>query len=727
MGVISRIVGNFGSWLVQKANVSLPEKVQGVLSTQVRGFDEVYGHSQGRENFDKLVKRYVSWVYACANINAIAVASVPLRLYVTSQSKGQKFLTQTKAVDRKQKDYLFAEPSLQHKLLKAVDVEEVVEHPFLDLMQNVNPYMNAFDLIENWVLFQELTGNCYTLIIKDGLSVPTELWVLPAQNIRIVPSTERMIAGYLLGDDPATQQRFEPEEIMHMKYPNPNDIFYGKGPLAAAVLAADTHQGMSAHEWSLLNNNAIPPAALSTEQSLTTDQLKKIKDEWNAAYRGPNKAGKLAVLQGGLKIENIALSPKEMGYLLGQKVKREEIAAIFGVPMSLLTVEDIAAAPATGMIMGNISYSRRTIQPKCRRLEEKLNEQLLPLYDEKLFVAFDNPVPEDRAAKAVQREANLRSGYTTINEERLEENLEAVPWGEVPWMPVNLIPAGSPRPLQIPMENEEGQSKHINHINAFSPSLSRGGAASQVQSAPCNCKQLEPPLDMESLPDAAEQMAAIVRKMFRLQQKEMLAVMPIKSMGEEWLPNASKWVAWLTLKAKPVMSQLVSAGGKAGLEEIKSSLVFNASGPEIEAFINQWTYKFSFTVQENTIQELRAALQESSTLGETLGQKRDRVQTVFEDMEDYRAMRIARTESVRAINAGREEGWKQSEIIVGKEWWGADDMCEFCRALSVQYGPGTGGVPLGSNFTATNYGPVSEPPLHPNCRCRTLAVTKKEE
>lgn len=738
MGLIANSFAGFGRWLLKQYGQPVPQKVQGVLSTQVRTFDEVYGHSQGREGFAKLIKRYVSWVYACASINATSVASVPLRLYVSKQSNGQKFLAQTKKVSSKQKDYLFAEPTLQYALTKAVDVEEVVEHPFLDLMEQVNPYSNGFDLLENWILFQELTGNCYTLMVKNGLQTPTELWVLPAQQIKIIPSREQMIAAYVLGDDPATQQRFEPDEIIHMKYPNPDDMFYGKGPLAAAVLAADTHSGMADHEYNLLRNSAIPPAALSTEQVLTADQLKTIKDEWNAAYRGTGKAGKMAVLQGGLKIENIALSPKEMGYLMGQQIKREEIAAIFGVPMSLLTVEDIAAAPATGMIMGNISYSRRTILPKCRRIQEKLNEQLIPLYDEKLFVAFDNPVPEDEVGKTAKREANLRMGFTTINEEREEANLESVPWGDRPWMPFNLQQVGSANRANPNQQIAEERTTHS------SPSLPRGGVRNE-HSAPCACpehKQAEG-LDAETLPPAYIRLANVTRKMFRLQKEETIQNMPAKgltkALGEEWLPSTSKWVSWLVHNSKPIILELVGSGGDQAARQLGGDFTFSTGDPAIEAFIDQYAYKFSFAVHEETLAELRDQLKQGFQGDETLVGLRQRIANTFDDMADYRAERIGRTEAVRALNAGQEQGWIQSGVVVGKEWLAVSDSCEFCKTMEAMYGPGTGGIPLLDSFIKhgqeiegisggkmqARYSAIDLPPVHPNCRCTITAVLKE--
>ena len=55
------------------------------------------------------VKRYRSWVYAAAQINAFGVSSVPLRLYV--KSGGSRKLYRTGPVLRERRGYLLGEQS----------------------------------------------------------------------------------------------------------------------------------------------------------------------------------------------------------------------------------------------------------------------------------------------------------------------------------------------------------------------------------------------------------------------------------------------------------------------------------------------------------------------------------------------------------------------------------------------------------------------------------------
>jgi len=383
------------------------------------------------------VDSYKSWVYVCANKNAQAVASVPLRLYAsTTNGNDSKKLVRTKTLNVNQKRWVMGNPGLQKKLTLADNVEEVVSHPFIDLMQNVNPYENRFDLFELTELFQELTGNAYWYIIRNQLNTPSQLWVLPPQYMQVVTGKDRLVAGYVYRRG-AVIIPFDPEEICHFKFPSPTSMIYGHSPVEAVNKAVVLNAAMSDFENTLLNNNARPEGVLWTEQGLNDLEFARLKREWAENYGGVANAGKTVVLEKGLKYEPITMTPKELSFRDGRKITREEIAAAYGVPVSKLTTEAVNLANAE---VGERQYQRDTILPRLRRIEEKINERVMPLYDERLFVAFDNPIPEDRDLAIKERDTNLKNQYSSVNIEREMNGLPPVPWGNKPIVQSGMIP-----------------------------------------------------------------------------------------------------------------------------------------------------------------------------------------------------------------------------------------------------------------------------------------------
>jgi hypothetical protein len=84
----------------------------------------------------------------------------------------------------------------------------------------------------------------------------------------------------------------------------------------------------------------------------------------------------------------------------------------------------------------------------------------------------------------------------------------------------------------------------------------------------------------------------------------------------------------------------------------------------------------------------------------------------------YRATMIARTESIRALNQGQLEAWRQAKqqgLIDGmrEQWLPGPEACRKCESIP---GMNVGGVAIGGMFT-TPFGLLDAPPAHPNCRC----------
>jgi hypothetical protein len=100
------------------------------------------------------------------------------------------------------------------------------------------------------------------------------------------------------------------------------------------------------------------------------------------------------------------------------------------------------------------------------------------------------------------------------------------------------------------------------------------------------------------------------------------------------------------------------------------------------------------------------------------------VQRYYDRYLNYRARNIARTETLRASNAGQQEVWRQAEEQgflppdrTRRKWIVTPDdrLCPLCQPVP---GMNKEGVGLREGFN-TPIGPVQYPPLHPSCRCTT--------
>lgn len=136
-------------------------------------------------------------------------------------------------------------------------------------------------------------------------------------------------------------------------------------------------------------------------------------------------------------------------------------------------------------------------------------------------------------------------------------------------------------------------------------------------------------------------------------------------------------------------------------------------------------------INETTREALMKTLSEGFDQGESVAKLSKRVRDVFDQADKNRAELIARTETIKATNAATVEAYRQSQVVVGKEWLTERDnrTCPFCQeldgkvvALNANYFNKGDSLTVGGQTLNFNFTDVGEPPAHGNCRCTTIPV-----
>lgn len=389
-----------------------------------------YGRELPTEtDFAKQLECYKSWVYVASSMNATSVAQVPLRLYVAKPTKEAKSRFPTKQLEPEEINKLVSQSHIQKlsQVRKAYDIEEVLDHPLMDLLKNVNSFNNSFDLWETTQLHQELTGQSYWLISKNKLGVPQEIWIIPPDRVKIVPDPNRFIAGYLYEYN-LSKYEFPEKDIIHFKFPNPKNVFYGVSPLMSVIEQYGISMSMTKYETAMFSNMGRLTGMWSTDDSLDQEDFERLKLELHNSFTSVDNVGKAPLADKGLKYIELGKTPVEMAYIEGRKLTREEILMAYGQTEGLYT----ATATRANAEAAQVQYARRALQPRCTRNAEKLNEKLCPCYSQYIFVAYDSPVPEDVMAATKERSENIRNGTWTINEARKRMRMKPVVGGDEP-------------------------------------------------------------------------------------------------------------------------------------------------------------------------------------------------------------------------------------------------------------------------------------------------------
>jgi hypothetical protein len=154
---------------------------------------------------------------------------------------------------------------------------------------------------------------------------------------------------------------------------------------------------------------------------------------------------------------------------------------------------------------------------------------------------------------------------------------------------------------------------------------------------------------------------------------------------------------------------------------------FELHNPRVDEAINAATFQFcketndTATMKLNqALVELRESLKEGIGQGEAISMLARRVKEIFDD--PFRALRIADTETTRALAGGELISAKESGIIIAKRWMATygPNVCKDCENLDLE----ERGLdePFYVDPRGGPYAIVQHPPKHPFCRCQVTMI-----
>lgn len=392
------------------------------------------------QNYKSYLKQYTdaAWVYTCIQRIASQGAGVPLKLYKKT-IKGNK-----------------------------IESTEIMVHPIINLLNKVNPFVTGVDLKEITLSYEELTGNAYWLLDMFEGGKPTEIYPLRPDRVKILPDKKNYIKEYKYEIANNKYITLKPEQILHFKYFNSYDDYYGLSPLSAGRTAVNIQKLGDEYNQNFYANSAQPHGALVSEGMIKTENKKRIAAAWKQMHQGTRNAHKIASLEGGLSWQALGISQKDMEFISQKKMTREDIMGVFGVPPAMVGVFEFANY-ANSKEQREIFW-RNTMVPKLNKYAAVVNEFLVKPWDESLEIVYDYSVIDalqaDINTRASTDEVLTRSGIKTINEARAERGLEPVHWGDEWRAPMNLAPVGSSPVGGEPAKNIEdiGEKEQQNKL-----------------------------------------------------------------------------------------------------------------------------------------------------------------------------------------------------------------------------------------------------------------------
>lgn len=364
------------------------------------GYSFLFGRTTSGKPVNERTAMQTTAVYACVRILAEAVASLPLHVYEYQDDGGKKL---------------------------------VHDHPLYYLLHDEpNPEMTSFVFRETLMSHLLIWGNAYAQIIRDGAGRVLGLYPLLPDKMEVQRDDKGNIY-YVYSrnsdENPTFKEygniKLKAEDVLHIPRLG-FDGLIGYSPIAMAKNAVGMTLACEEYGASFFANGANPGGVL--EHPGVLKDPSKVRESWNSVYRGVSNAHKIAVLEEGMKYQQIGIPPEEAQFLETRKFQINEIARLYRIPPHM--VGDLDKSSFSNIEQQSLEFVKYTLDPWVIRWEQSLQRSLLlPGEKGKYFIKLnvDGLLRGDYQSRMNGYAVGRQNGWFSANDIREMENMNPIP------------------------------------------------------------------------------------------------------------------------------------------------------------------------------------------------------------------------------------------------------------------------------------------------------------
>ena len=366
----------------------------------------------------------------------------------------------------------FGEAELKvYETNEAGELDVLPNHQLTMLFKRPNPYMSG-DVVQNYLVqSMHISGDAYLLKQKNEAGQLVALYPLMPENVTVKGNDETLISHYeyQVKNEKVLLDR---DMVAHFRLGlDPSNHRQGFSPVRTLLRAIYGDESAGPMATSILANMGVPSFMITPkdEYGLTEEEGEAISKAFQRKTGGQNK-GKPLVLSGGVNVEKLAFSPKDLEIGDLRESFESRVSSVLGVP-SIIAGLEVGLKYAT--------YSN------AKTLREFFTEQkLIPLWDmvsqeiTHQILKVDYPNSSNLEAKydytdvrALQTDTNeiyermnlaVTGGWVTIAEARQsiglpttpEQDVYLLPEGKVT-IPANLVTEYQPSTIEQEEQSDE--------------------------------------------------------------------------------------------------------------------------------------------------------------------------------------------------------------------------------------------------------------------------------
>jgi HK97 family phage portal protein len=309
------------------------------------------------------------------------------------------------------------------------------EHPLYRILHTQpNSWQTSFEWREQMMLHLLTTGAAFDEKVYASGTISE---IVPLHPSRMkVEQIENMRLRYTYREASGSSTVYTQDAIMSVRGMS-DDGVHGLSMIEMARDAIGLSRACEIHGASFFGNGARPGVVLSTDQMLSPEAAENTRNQWERAHRGADRAHKTAVLQGGLKVNELGGNNQEAQFLEARRFQVEEICRLWGVPPHL--VGDLSRSSYSNIEQQSLDYVQNGLMPWLRRIESAIARDLLE-GDDEYFAEFDTrgSLRADAAGRATYYNTLWQLGVASVNEIRAWENMNPVEGGDTRFVQLNM-------------------------------------------------------------------------------------------------------------------------------------------------------------------------------------------------------------------------------------------------------------------------------------------------
>lgn len=647
--------------------------------------------------------RQSAWLRAVVDKIGWHFAIVPWQLHERPDKSNPDKRMQSRKLQSLRGDY-------RHKSLSTAlrlgELREIDQHPLLDLLNQPNSQMGGVAFRDLSCKFVDFTGECFQLVVKDGLGIPFQLWPIVPTWVTRLPNADNPTYDLSILGTSVTVPQADVIYIRRHEMLNP----YARGAGLGSALGDTIDMDRYAHKFlkSTYFNHAKPDMIISLPGA-TEDVVADFQQKFENQTRGALRAHRTFFADSEIEVKELN---NDVGIEQSIPVLnhiRDTFVSVFGVPPEIMGVLENANRATINQAM--TIFARETLMPRLELFADEWQRQLVPLFDDKLILTYTNPVPEDDdyrldVAKAApwslsNREWRQLGNWSNPIE---QDEYHMIPLGMTavedpaqailaPGQPTlgghgTAAPAGAVAPIGEGVVADSSAAASASGQPLSQVTLNgaqMAGILAIVQQVVLGTLPRESAIELilVSVPIAREQAEAILGDVGAgfvpdhlpgtdPNDPRALSTRSYTKGASDPEDAAGEILAafepdHLSDELDPLWQASVDQWGQQALDDLGIQASFDMQNPRVKSHLKEFAGTRIDGLNSTTQDALQRELVEGFKSGEGYRELAARVKTVM-GTNSERAEKIARTEVMRSSNFANEAAYKQSGAVDRKQW-----------------------------------------------------------